>query len=507
MRRAGRVRPPRSAPAAVPAVVLLLGLGAFGALMAAPDGGLRGGDGAGPPIGPHGDGPRRGEEGLAPATTGPRWHPGTWEIVPGVYDDDREPPGGPIHSALLPSGKVLLFTYNDTWLFDPRTRVFEGPIASPAVVNCAGMAMLADGRLFVAGGWDGFDEQHRYKGLPAAQAFDPVAERWVALPPMQDVRWYPTAVTLADGRVAVFTGVDAGHTTRRVEVWDPARGAWSVGAGERLLPLYARAHLLPDGTVLFTGPMTTTVVWDPATERFRDGPERSGGTRRGGASVLVDAAEGLVMTFGGFGGNRSAERYDAAAQRWVPAGDLVRPRVWAPGVVLPTGDVLAVGGERNISEGSQPAEVWEARTGAWVEVAEPRYTRVYHSTAQLLPDGSVMATGAQPNLEVYRPWYFFQPRPVLAGAPDVVPRGVPFEVASPDAASLARAVLLRVGGDTHNLNTDQRLVPLALAAPEKAGVRAATVPANPAVAPPGMYLLFVLDAEGRPSEGRFVRVA
>lgn len=453
--------------------------------------------------------------GLPHSTHGHRLHSGAWEVVPGVYEDDREPPGGPIHSALLPSGKVLLFTYNDTWLFDPLTRSFAGPLASPGVIVCAGMAMLGDGRLFVAGGFAGFDDHGRYTGPPTAQVFDPWGEAWTEVAPMRHNRWYPTVVTLPDGRAAVFTGTDGGDLKSAVEVFDPATGTWAI-AGDRDIPLYARAHVIPDGTVLFTSPDRGTVRWDPGTGTFEAGPTRGDGYRRGGVSVLLDSARGTVLAYGGIGKSttdpgfnatmRASEVLDPTTGRWLPTGDLAQGRLWGPGVLLPNGDVLAIGGEI-LPAPAAHAEWYEADTGQWVEMAKARYRRPYHSTGLLLADGSVLATGASPTMEVYKPWYFFAgPRPVIAEVPGQVDYGATFTVASPDAADVARATLVRIGSDTHNLNTDQRLVEAPIATSTEPGALHLQAPPSSAVAPPGYYLLFLFDGAGVPSEGAMVRV-
>jgi hypothetical protein len=153
--------------------------------------------------------------------------------------------------------------------------------------------------------------------------------------------------------------------------------------------------------------------------------------------------------------------------------------------------------------GRQAPEWYGAQHDQWTLVAKPRYMRFYHSTAQLLPDGSVLATGASPTMEIYKPWYFSGPRPVIAEAPDSVGYGEGFVVqASPGAVG---ATLLRIGGDTHNLNTDQRFLRLA-AEPDPEGTLRVRAPASGAVAPPGYYMLFVFDARGAPSEAAMLRL-
>jgi hypothetical protein len=109
------------------------------------------------------------------------------------------------------------------------------------------------------------------------------------------------------------------------------------------------------------------------------------------------------------------------------------------------------------------------------------------------------------RIETYRPPYLFQgPRPTVADAPDAVGYGDGFSVETPDAGSVDELVLVRQSSSTHCLNTDQRLVEVAI--DDRDGDRLdATLPANPDLLPPGHYLLFVLR-DGVPSEAPFVRV-
>jgi hypothetical protein len=65
--------------------------------------------------------------------------------------------------------------------------------------------------------------------------------------------------------------------------------------------------------------------------------------------------------------------------------------------------------------------------------------------------------------------------------------------------------LVRTGAVTHAFDMNQRLLVLDFAADERSLVVKA--PATNNLAPPGDYLLFVVDVDGVPSMGSFVRVA
>jgi len=66
-------------------------------------------------------------------------------------------------------------------------------------------------------------------------------------------------------------------------------------------------------------------------------------------------------------------------------------------------------------------------------------------------------------------------------------------------------VLLRPGAVTHAFNQSQRYVGCAIASAAGSAVQA-TAPSNQNVAPPGYYLLFVVDLDRVPSEGVWIKL-
>ena len=90
--------------------------------------------------------------------------------------------------------------------------------------------------------------------------------------------------------------------------------------------------------------------------------------------------------------------------------------------------------------------------------------RMYHSTALLLPDGRVLSAGQSSGKyentgEIFSPPYRFKgARPVITDAPATLSYRAAFAVTSPEAASIARLVLIKPGAVTHSCNFDQRYV-------------------------------------------------
>jgi galactose oxidase len=159
--------------------------------------------------------------------------------------------------------------------------------------------------------------------------------------------------------------------------------------------------------------------------------------------------------------------------------------------------------------GQKQSLLYDPGNDTWTPMASQTEERGYHSTALLLPDGRVLSAGDnQPpggglKLEIYSPPYLFQgSRPTITSSPATATWGSTFTVETPDA--VARAVLMRSGSTTHTLNMNQRHVELAFTT-TPTGILA-TAPPSAEVAPPGYYLLFLLDGAGTPSVANWIRL-
>ncbi len=186
--------------------------------------------------------------------------------------------------------------------------------------------------------------------------------------------------------------------------------------------------------------------------------------------------------------------------------------------LLPDGRVLATGGT-SASGFSDPAgavhaaEVWDPRSGGWTTWAGNRIARVYHSTTLLLPDGRILHTGSgdggglprELNAEIFSPPYLFQgDRPAITEAPETIGYGQQFVIATPDAGRVVRATLIRLASVTHAFDQNQRLLELPLT--RVAGGLGLTAPASGNLAPPGHYMVFILNSAGTPSLARIIRL-
>ena len=204
---------------------------------------------------------------------------------------------------------------------------------------------------------------------------------------------------------------------------------------------------------------------------------------------------------------------------WRSTAPMAFPRAYENLTMLPDGTVFASGGMTtsdgvDLSKAVLPAEIWNPATETWRTVASLAIGREYHSTALLLPDGRVLMAGGgqlpgspaidETSAEVYSPPYLFKgARPTISSAPSTVQYGSNFTVQTPDASSIQSVALIRTPSVTHAFDQNQRYIPLSFTA--GSGSLTVTSPAKANDAPPGYYMLFIVNGNGVPSVASFVR--
>jgi hypothetical protein len=256
-----------------------------------------------------------------------------------------------------------------------------------------------------------------------------------------------------------------------------------------------------------------------------------------GSAVMYESGRILYVGGGGFLGwdtpddrsptpTATAEKIDLTegSPSWTNAGSMSSPRRHHTATVLPDGQVLVTGGVsgggfNDVGSGVRAAEIWNPASNEWTTLASNSITRAYHGVSLLLPDGTVLhgASGdanvpgtntpypAQRNHEIFHPPYLFKgARPVVTDAPSTVGYGQSFDVATEYAAQITKVRWIRLGSVTHAFDANTMGISLEFTK-EATGISVST-PANPNVAPPGHYMMFLLNRNGVPSVGRIIRV-
>ena len=153
------------------------------------------------------------------------------------------------------------------------------------------------------------------------------------------------------------------------------------------------------------------------------------------------------------------------------------------------------------------AEMWDPATENWATMASQQFPRLYHSGAVLLPDGRVLTVGGNDVLqtEVYEPPYLFKgARPTINSAPASVNYGQTFFVETPNATGITQVTWIRLSSVTHSFNMDQRINRLSFS--QVAGGLNVVAPSNANLAPPGHYMLFILNGNGVPSVAKIIQI-
>jgi hypothetical protein len=438
-----------------------------------------------------------------------------------------------VNQVLLHTGKVLVYggqstSGRDARVFDPATGNITLVPNNVTDLFCSGHTVLSDGRILVVGGHDAVNN---IVGVADVNIFDPIAQQWTTGPKMAYRRWYPTATELPDGRILVTSGATTCYALDCVvgipEIYDPITNAWTtLNAAQLPFWYYPFAFLLPDGRALISGSSE-----QPAVTRALDITSLTWATID---PVAVDGASATMYAPGKFmksgtssdAGNPNTPASNTtyvldmtqASHTWQQAAPMASPRSFHNLTVLPDGNVLATGGQLtldgiSIGDAVYQAELWSPTTQTWRTLSLGQIPRLYHSTALLLPDARVMVAGSgslypavdENTLEYYSPPYLFKgPRPTITTAPTSIGYGANFVIQSPDAANIASIALIRPGAVTHQFNQDQHFMNLTFQ--NTGGSLTVQAPSNANLAPPGYYMLFILNANGVPSIAPFVKL-
>jgi hypothetical protein len=442
-----------------------------------------------------------------------------------------------IHVALLPNGKVLAWDsvgdaateafpvhdFTRATVYDPATGAHTNVrVDTGHNIFCAGFAHLSDGRLFIAGG----NLNSALNGIVQTHLFNPANNAWSLGPNMAAARWYPSVTPLTNGEMLITEG---GPDIPQVRRTDGSLRTLSSAALN--LPLYPWLDVAPDGRVFYSGPDQTMRKLDPVgTGSWQSLGLRDGINRGYGSRAVYDVGKTLVAGGGPSSSDARVIDINGATPQVSTTSPMAFGRRQHNLTLLADGSVLATGGNStgagliDMTGGVYNAERWDPATGQWTTLAAQAVTRQYHSTALLLPDGRVLSSGGgicgtcddvgylAKNAEVFTPPYLFKkdgsgqlaPRPEITVAPGTVGYGASFEITTPNAASIQKVGLMRLGSQTHSVEMEQRYVPLSFT--RGTGTLTANVPANVNTAVPGVYMLFIVDSAGVPSVAKMVNL-
>ncbi|MFO1153712.1 MAG: galactose oxidase-like domain-containing protein [Rhodospirillales bacterium] len=463
--------------------------------------------------------------------------PVTWPIIP-------------LHVALLPDGRVFNFGSTEDGkqggfvydLWDPssgtgpasHTTLPTRPGGTLTDIFCAGQALIGSNRLLITGG-DLTVGGERNHSIADTEVFDWNNDNLTSAQSMQFARWYPTIVPTPNGERVVLGGRQdfkpgaTPESPKNEVIGAPLPEVYTEGLGRRTLTnagndfaygvknwFYPRGFQVGNGKILIVNNSSGKMFYlNPAGTGQINGIAPKARTGAAPFPTLM-YGPGKILSVRMF---QKVDLIDATgALPVVTAGpDTDQVRYWSNTTLMADGRVLLNGGSavgnKDVNSALK-AQIWDpASPNQWSDADSAQKIRLYHSTALLLPDATVLtAAGGDPgpvknlNAEIYYPPYLYNgdgtpaTRPAINSAPAAFQLGQPFSI-TVSGGPITRVTLLRVGSATHSINVDQRFFDLAFSG---TGPLTVTPPSNINYALPGYYMLFVFNSQGVPSVAKFL---
>lgn len=480
---------------------------------------------------------------LAPADAGLR----------GVFGPLESWPTIPTHAALLPDSTIISWYSRDTngvtrsadyndqskhnstlvdlWRLDNDSHTRrDNPTTD---LFCAGFTPIADGRLLVSGGNLGARNNFS-PGSVHTNIYTPSNATWTRGPDMTEGRWYPSVINLPNREVLLIGGSsnEATRFNRIADVFNPStntlrRLTSASTQGRNFNHLYPWVHVAPNGQVFYSGSTPKMAYLNTmGSGSWSSTYTRDTLNRRYGSSVMYEP--GKILVVGGGGNTKTAVTVNLTSGVQVTAtSSMTYGRTNLNATLLADGSVFVNGGNTsgtNFDDTTSvyESEIWNPATGTWQLGATAQKPRNYHAVSLLLPDGRVWTAGGggcggcsvnQQTAEIYYPPYLFRKdgsrlladRPRVTIAPSSMTYNGSYTLYTPTPSSIAKAALIGIGSVTHAFNMNQRYVPLTI------GTKTSTTltinsPANANLAPPGYYMLFVVNSSGVPSVARMIQL-
>jgi hypothetical protein len=457
----------------------------------------------------------------------------------------------PIQTALLPDGRVINWGTDeqgnqgaqllyDVWNPSLGNGTNSHTILSnttPTDIFCAAASLLSQspdtpGSLLITGGDLTVSGVRNYSNNNV-NIFSPANNTLTAAGQMSFPRWYPSITTLPNGDKLVLGGQFS--PTPAPGVGEPTPEVRSATTGWRTLSgisIDQTEWYYPRGFVGFDGAVYLLQQFNGKIFRLTtDGA----GTMQDTGSLLGLGQNWYPSTMSLDAQGNPFSALMVRNGKYVQLVDISRnppvvtnvnflsyDRIWGNATLLADGSVLASGGSgaaNQLTNVAYQVEIYNRLTGTWTLGATAAIPRLYHSSALLLPDGSVLTGGGgapgpvnELNAEIYYPPYLYlqdgsgnpAPRPTIFSSPSTLNLNQNFLLTVGANDTVGAINLIRVGSNTHTFNPEQRLIPVPFT---QSGTQVtATLHASANIAPPGYYMLFVLNSSGVPAVAPIVFV-
>ncbi len=486
-----------------------------------------------------------------------------------------------VHATVLPDGKVFSFGTDSVGAFDGRTFDIWNPQLgfgtnshNTSVINsaqdsfCSSATFLNNGNLLISGGNSIPLGVGPLGANTTSNIFNPVTKAITkASSNLALDRWYATMLTLPNGNPIILGGMQAfkedmaynnslsiaqGVVSMTPEIYE--NNAWRslIGAYSRIAfgpdfnrTSYPRAWVAPNGLVFG---ISAEKMWylDADAQQgngavvevgnFKRAPSNTSPVNVGATNTAVMYDIGKILMIGGNGwtwsdgfvGSNMVTAVDINANDGMPVlteqTPMTFPRRMANSIVLPTGDVVVLGGSQkqnnNGVDGVYAAEIWNPVTGNWTLGAEASVFRGYHGQATLLTNGTILSYGGgwpdvAPGLlaQVYYPPNLFKnsnntstlaTRPVIHAISGLTYKATEnIQLDMSNANKISQLVLVGVSNGTHAFNNGQRRIPLSFT---QESIRLSAAIPNYNLTPPGYYQIVAIDENGVSSLGTIIGI-
>jgi len=491
--------------------------------------------------------PRPGKTATATATVQAIPSGGASASAAGVFGAPITWPIIPIHQILLPDGRVMSYgtdesgnqgaqLYYDVWNPSQGTDMSAHlvlPNSTGTDIFCGAQSLMLSGEVLTSGG-DLTVNGERNSANNNTTIFSPSNNSLTENTAMTYARWYGTLVGLPNGQLAIFGGRQNVGSLSPVspattpELYDPSLRTWTSLQGATSSAAfganwwYPRAFVAPGGSI-FVIMNTNGKMFYVATG--------NGGSITLSSVTLATTGDLKLPTISFAPGKVLAVRqnqvvyvvdYTTSTPVVTQTDSIDAVRDWANGTVLADGRVLITGGsaqDNQLVGVDYQAEIWSPKTGHWTAGASATKPRLYHSSAMLLPDGTVLTGGGGApgplnnlNAEIYYPPYLY----AADGTPAVRPTlsstnlssyvtGETLTATVGPTDSISRLTLIRTGSSTHSFNPDARFIELSFT--QTGQTLTAQLPSDPTVLVPGYYMLFAFNSAGVPSVARIFPIS
>ena len=427
-----------------------------------------------------------------------------------------------VHVVCSPTGKCLFVVGKggrfSSYVYNPVTKT-QVLVKTPDDLFCAGHVLLPDGRALVVGGTLGTNP---WRGTKTVYAFNFVTETYEKLSDMAVGRWYPSVVTMSDGRQLITAGYDVtGKKTNVVEVFDPRTNVTTPLIPTRALPLYPRTfQTVRPGEIFHAGPGGAG-FWNPFTGAFRAVAKPAAARPNAyGSCFFGDVRDQNLMIMGG-GWPATATTHvidlDSAAPAYQAGPAMTAAKGYVSCVNLPDGTLFEANGgsDNTVAAASQTTGLLTSLTGPWQAMSPlpAGEHRLYHSLLFLQDDGRVVSVTSNPSGGaasqsrshlVYSPPYLSRgTRPTITSSPAEVGYGGTYAIGTSAAPgrTVTRVTVTTAPSATHSTDLNQRFLSLPLTN------GAITFPTEPTIMPPGWYRIWAVDDANVPSVAAWVHLS